>query len=234
MSSNTRSLLSTPISPTGTSCSSGPAPRSPFRKTSGSQHPLANVSTFDSDPEACHASEEPLVLSSNALRNECLDPMTPSQKSAYYDEPIQELAPTKAVTKEPSSEHEDMQMDNKHKTLGMVKSVFKSGSPQALVLTLKSEINERSHCDTQEPNGARLQNMNQSESLSGNAIESDWATLAVASSVDQPLSPLTAVYPTTTSQPLVVPDHAEGVETRTVPVAVQQSARSSTSEGSET
>ncbi|KAG9319976.1 hypothetical protein KVV02_007778 [Mortierella alpina] len=238
MSSHTGSLLSSPISPTGTSCSSVLVPRSPFRRTSGSQHPLANVSTFDSDPEAYLASDEPLVLSNDALRNECQAPVTPSQKPAYYEEPAQELASTKTVIEETLTGQNDiatapefsMLMDSKHKTLGMVKSVFKSGSPQALVLTLKSEMSERSQCGAQEPNVTQLQNTNHS----GSAAESDWATVAVASTVDQPLSPLTAAYPTTTSQSLVVPDRTEDLGSRTAPVAVQQSARSSTSEGSET
>ncbi|KAF9545011.1 hypothetical protein EC957_011508 [Mortierella hygrophila] len=185
-------------------------PRSPLRKTAtGGQHPLATVSTFESDPatainevtesvEADKSStdtQQPTVDSSAAG--------APSTMSESIQLSLKDAAPS---LKEMSLDHPKSRLlsegqrqtgssniDKKQEDLRVLKSAVLSGSHSIPMLQIKAGTQSR---DLELAAAVELGD-NQETS------DPDWESVAVTSGDTQPLSPLTASYPVSIHRPLV-------------------------------
>ena len=207
---STTSNVSPMLSPSSSSISLyATLPRSHLRKiTTGGQHPLATVSTFESDPTT--ATSE-LAKSVEADKS-CIDTQRPTDDSSVAGAPStlsesnqfssEDAAPS---LKEMSSDHPKNRLlsagqqqpgpsnlDKKQEDLRILKSSVLSGSHNILMLQIKAA-----------PQSMDLE-LAASIELGDNheTSDSDWASVTVTSGDTQPLSPLTASYPVSIRCPL--------------------------------
>lgn len=184
-------------------------PRSPLRKpTTGGQHPLATVSTFESDPttttnavaesaeveKSCTYTQQPTDVSSAAGAPSTLsesnqfssEVAAPRLRDMTSDHPKNRLL--SSGQQQPGSSN----LDRKQEDLRALKSAVLSGSHNILMLQVKAGPQSM---DTEMAAAVELGD-NQETS------DSDWASVAVMSGDTQPLSPLTASYPVSIHCPL--------------------------------
>ncbi|KAG9062713.1 hypothetical protein KI688_005019 [Linnemannia hyalina] len=184
-------------------------PRSPLRKTAtGGQHPLATVSTFESDPataineatesveadKSCTDTQQPTVDSSAAKAPSTLNESiqlslkvaAPSLKDTSLDHPKSRLL------SEGQRQTGSSNIDKKQEDLRVLKSAVLSGSHNILMLQIKAGTQSRNL----EMAAAVELGDNQETS------DPDWESVAVTSGDTQPLSPLTASYPVSIHCPL--------------------------------
>ncbi|KAF9106505.1 hypothetical protein BGX29_009317 [Mortierella sp. GBA35] len=222
-------------SPSSTSLNST-LPRSPLRKTatSGYQHPLATVSTFESDPAAIPDTTEDVEddkARSNALSTREQDGVSTAGTSSIQTDlsqgPSEES--TLGANDMPMNHLKDLLfsaghtgpsvVDKKQGDLRILKSAILSGSHNIPMLQIKSGAQMT---NTELATAAELHDSQESS-------ESDWVSVAVTSGDGQPLSPLTASYPvlvhhpaTLTRTPSVeIPEsNAEDIAVNTTAVSV--------------
>ncbi|KAF9194099.1 hypothetical protein BGZ51_001078 [Haplosporangium sp. Z 767] len=196
-------IASSSVSPNTSSSSvtssQSTVPRNPTRKTNGGQHPLANVSTYDSDPETSSNSETP-ERNGDGQNNTEDSISTISASGTPNNGPI--ISPTEvkgSIIPEGCSENAVSKQSN----ASIRKSAGKGGSSQVLVLHLKPGM---AGVET----SAAVNNAQAEVTRDDDPItESEWTSVAVAASVDQPLSPLTSSYPTIAGRSASVSDLAE-------------------------
>ncbi|GJJ74284.1 hypothetical protein EMPS_06642 [Entomortierella parvispora] len=150
-STSMSSVACTPFA-TFTPLSAAPSRRNSCKKTNGPQHPLATVSTIDTDQEGVSSD-----TNSNPQDHDRIDP--------------EDLA----------SDSPQMSTDD----MSLLKDAIKSVAPHVLSLRIKARAGEA-----------------ETEQEADRRTESEWASLAVASGGDQPLSPVTASHPTGTGHSL--------------------------------
>lgn len=184
-------------------------PRSPLRKTAtGGQHPLATVSTFESDPTTAGEAAESLEADKSKA-----DIEQPADESPAAGTPPT-LSDTNQVTSEDDAAPslDDMSSDHHLKSLllsaGQQTGLSIQGKNQEDLRALKSAVLSGSH------NVLMLQIKAGTQSMTSELVtaielsdhqdtsESDWASVAVTSGNTQPLSPLTASYPVSIHCPL--------------------------------
>ncbi|KAF9134959.1 hypothetical protein BGW39_005256 [Mortierella sp. 14UC] len=185
-------------------------PRSPLRKTAaGGQHPLATVSTFESDPttitETAAGSVEAHTPKTETRpsgdEQATSAPSTPSDSSPVTSEDSVsrvddvQLDLPKALLLSAGSQTGSSPQDKKQEDLRILKSAVLSGSHNIIMLQIKSGT------QTMDPDLAAAAGINDHQ----DASESDWASAAVTSGDGQPLSPLTASYPVSIHQPAALP-----------------------------
>ncbi|KAG0260080.1 hypothetical protein BGZ95_004524, partial [Linnemannia exigua] len=184
-------------------------PRSPLRKpTAGGQHPLAIVSTFDSDPtttsetavETIEADSSKTETLQSNVEQETGASSAPgdsnqvtSEESIPSADGVQSDHP-KAFLLSAGSQTGSSLQDKKQDDLRTLKSAVLSGSHNILMLQIKSGT------QPMDPELAATAGLNEHH----DTIDSDWASVAVTSGDGQPLSPLTASYPVSIHQPVAL------------------------------
>ncbi|KAG0046117.1 hypothetical protein BGZ83_008697 [Gryganskiella cystojenkinii] len=178
-----------------------PSRRNSYRKPNGAQHPLAIVSTFDSDHEgstsslpnaATHndsddrtlwsSSPEPIERRSSLTK---ASPGTMAIDAAVHLEAklaLQEHMSRAGPSEPSSSDTQRMSQDD----MSMLKDAVKSVAPRVFSLSIKSR---------ESVSGAHHADQNLTSEL-------EWTSLAVTSGGEQPLSPVTASHPTNTGHTL--------------------------------
>ncbi|KAG0211313.1 hypothetical protein BGX28_008136 [Mortierella sp. GBA30] len=231
MSTFTSSSLSPFLSP-GASCPpASSSSRSPFRKAGGGQHPLANVSTFDSDQEISTVNPENSSFN-DTLSIERQEYTFPHQSALSKEASQASTSAKKSSSMEANKDGQTAQkvpvlMDNKQQTLCTVKNAVRAGSPRPLIITSKSGMSERNDTNAQEQMDVRHSGTNHVNEEA--AAESDWASVAVATDVDQPHSPLTALHPMIVNQQTVNSGNTQNGASVTEPIDIPQPVRLSES-----
>lgn len=194
-------------------------PRSPLRKTTtGGQHPLATVSTFESDP----ATTTNAVAESFEAGKPCTETQQPTDDSSAAGAPstlseCNHFSSEDAASslKDTSSDHPknrllstgqqqtgSSNLDRKQEDLRVLKSAVLSGSHNILMLQIKASS------QSMNPELAAAVDLGDNQETS----YSDWASVAVTSGDTQPRSPLTASYPISIHCPLA-PSSTTSVDT---------------------
>ncbi|KAG0287575.1 hypothetical protein BGZ96_008501 [Linnemannia gamsii] len=184
-------------------------PRSPLRKTAtGGQHPLATVSTFESDPTTVGEATESLEADKSKT-----DFQQPAEESLAAETPLTQSGTDQATSEEDVAPSlDDISPDRHSKSLllsaGQQTGSSIQGKKQEDLRALKSAVLSGSHnvlmlqikAGTQSMNPELVTAIDLSDSQE--TSESDWANVAVTSGNTQPLSPLTASYPVSIHCPL--------------------------------
>lgn len=208
---STTSNISSVSSPSPSSISLyATLPRSPLRKTTtGGQHPLATVSTFESDPTAAATNEVAKSVEANKSYTNIQQPTndssaagspsTLSESSQFSSEDaasrLQDASPDHPKNRILSAGQQQtgsFNLDKKQEDLRVLKSAVLSGSHNILMLQIKA-----GH-QSMNPELAAAVELGDNQETS----DSDWASVAVTSGDTQPLSPLTASYPVLMHCPL--------------------------------
>ncbi|KAG0379818.1 hypothetical protein BGX24_011591 [Mortierella sp. AD032] len=199
-----------PSSPSPSNVSLYPtSPRSPLRKsTAGGQHPLATVSTFESDPtitsenavETMEADTSKTLTLPSGVEQATEASSTPSDshqvtlgESVPSTDDVQSIHP-KAFLLNAGSQTGSSLKDKKQDDMRTLKNAVLSGSHNILMLQIKSGT------QPMDPELAATAGLDGHHDGS----ESDWASVAVTSGDGQPLSPLTASYPVSIRQPVAL------------------------------
>ncbi|KAF9110953.1 hypothetical protein BGX27_005666 [Mortierella sp. AM989] len=174
-------------------------PRSSARKAPGGQHPLAIVSTFSSDRESIAAE------SFEGASNYYIDRNTYSISTEAANTNMNNSGDRTSTLSEVSSKSSipttglPRPLDSKQSDLNALKSAIKSGSSHLYMLQIKSETGSIT-------NNIHESNLHTQGSFS--SVDPEWSSFAVASGVDQPISPLTVLRPSIPN-PLVLTEPME-------------------------
>ncbi|KAF9924951.1 hypothetical protein FBU30_005225 [Linnemannia zychae] len=202
------------------------SPRSPLRKTiagGSNQHPLATMSTFESESSAVNETNTDILIP--AFRQLVSTQETTDKHSVIGESSTKLISITQGTLNEviPISEEihsdslkelilskgqqqaESSILDRKEESMKVLKSADFSGTHNVLTLQLKPSSQDR---DFELTTAIELSN-------NKDTSESDWASVAVTSGDEQPLSPLTASYPLSVHYPTTPANTVIIAETRT-------------------
>ncbi|KAF9209789.1 hypothetical protein BGZ49_000976 [Haplosporangium sp. Z 27] len=153
------------------------------RRPLASQHPLANVSTFDSDRDSIATD----ILEGAEIFSNTTQAQLHSSKDSLGDRAsissCRSSIPTTGLPRP---------LDSKQNDLSALKSAIRSGSSQVYVISTKPESSSSTNIPQQADSHDGLASM-----------ETEWNGFTVGSGVDQPISPLTVLSPNIPSYSLM-------------------------------